>query len=88
MQFGYKEGHSTTLCTLVFKEVISNYINNGSCVYACLPDASKAFDRVHYGEFFNILLSKDIPKCIARLIFELFKAKDMCNLELSETRFL
>ena len=68
MQFGNKEGNSTTLYTLVFKEVISHYINNGSCVYACLLDASKAFERVHYGTLFNILLSKDIPKCIVLLI--------------------
>ena len=60
MQFGYKEDQSTTLCTLVFKEVISNYIKNGSCVYACVFDASKAFDCVHYGKLFNILLSKEM----------------------------
>ena len=35
MQFGYKEGHSTTLCTLIYKEVIDHYINNDSIVYSC-----------------------------------------------------
>ena len=39
-------------------------------MYACLLDASLAFDRVHYGKLFNILLSKEIPKCIVRLIFD------------------
>ena len=33
MQFGYKKGHSTTLCTLVYKEVISHYVNNNTSVY-------------------------------------------------------
>ena len=47
MQFGYKQGHSTTLCTLIYKEVAHHYLNSGSNVYSCLLDASKAFDRVH-----------------------------------------
>ena len=34
-------GFSTTLCTGVMKDVI---LNNGSKVYACPTDASKAFD--------------------------------------------
>ena len=59
MQFGYKKGHSTTMCTLIYKEIINQYINNGSDVYSCLLDASKAFDRVHYGKLFRILLSKN-----------------------------
>ena len=58
MQFGYKGGHSTTLCTLIYKEAIDHYINNDSTVYSCFLDASKAFDRVHYGKLFSILLSK------------------------------
>ena len=35
MQFGYKESHSTQLCTLIYKEVIDHYINNDSTVYNC-----------------------------------------------------
>ena len=46
MQFGFKEHHSTTLCSLIFTEVISTYVNNNSSVYSCLLDASKAFDLV------------------------------------------
>ena len=39
MQFGYKGGHSTALCTLIYKEVIDHYINNDSTVYSCFLDA-------------------------------------------------
>ena len=53
MQFGYKKGHSKTLCTLDYK-VISHYVNNNTGVYSCLLDASKAFDRVHLGKLFSI----------------------------------
>ena len=34
MQFGYKQGHSTTLCTLIYKEVVHHYLNSGSNVYS------------------------------------------------------
>ena len=80
MQFGYKGGNSTTLCAvLYFTEIISHYINNGSCVYACLFDDSKAFDRVYYGKLFNIiLLSKYIPKCIVQLIFHSYLRQGTC----------
>ena len=59
MQFGYKKGHSTTMCTLIYKEINNQYINNGSDMYSCLLDTSKAFDRVHYGKLFRILYSNN-----------------------------
>ena len=58
LQFAYKHGHSTTMCTSVLKEVIMHYNANGSNVYACLLDASKAFDRVNHGKLFQLLLDK------------------------------
>ena len=32
LQFGFKSGSSTTLCTGMVKNIVSRYINNGSCV--------------------------------------------------------
>ena len=32
MKFGFKARHSTSLCTLIFKEVINHYINNNHYV--------------------------------------------------------
>ena len=57
MQFGYKKD-TLQRC------VISHYINNNTSVYSCLLDASKAFDRVHLGKLFSILLHKDIPTTV------------------------
>ena len=70
MQFGFKEHHSTTLCSLILTEVINIYVNNNSSVYSCLLDASKAFVLVHYGKLFKILISKDLPKSVIRLYFD------------------
>ena len=50
LQFGFKAGMSTSLCTGVVKNVISRYIHNGSSVLGFFLDASKAFDMVDHGE--------------------------------------
>ena len=68
MQFGYKENHSTTMCTAIFREVIEHYVNGHSNVYSCLLDASKAFDKIHYGKLFKVLLSKNIDPHLIRII--------------------
>ena len=62
MQFGFKEKHFTSLCTLMCSDIINHYTNNKSNVYSCLLDASKAFDLVHFGKRVRILLSMDIPR--------------------------
>ncbi len=48
LQFAYKPGTSTTQCTWAAREVISYYNNNGSDVYCCLLDCSKAFDLIKH----------------------------------------
>ena len=59
MQYSYKPCHSTNLCIAVLKEIILIYVGEKSNVYCCLLNASKAFDKVHYGKLFNVLLSRD-----------------------------
>ena len=78
MQFGFKKYHSTTLCSLIFTEVISTYVNNNSSVYSCLLDASKAFDLVHYGKLFKKFISKDLPKSVIRLYFDNYLRQISC----------
>ena len=56
MQFGFKQNNSTVLCSLMYKEVVSNCLQNGSNVYSCLLDASKAFYCIHFRELFAILI--------------------------------
>ena len=40
LQFGFKRGHSTSLCTATVKNVVSHYMHNGSAVLGCFLDAS------------------------------------------------
>ena len=57
LQFGFKSGFSTTLCTGVLKNVISHYMFEDSPVYAYFLDASKAFDLVNHERLFAKLLN-------------------------------
>ena len=74
MQFAYKSQHSTALCTcsVVYLETLQYYRQYGSQVYSCLLDASKAFDRIHYGKLFNILISRKLPAFIIRVLFDIY----------------
>jgi hypothetical protein len=72
LQFAYKAGHSTTMCTSVLKEVVSYYRSNGSEVYCALLDASKAFDRVRFDRMVDLLKSRDVPSPIIRILLDIF----------------
>ena len=55
-QFGFKKSHSTGLCTYVLKSTVDYYIKNGSHVFCCFVDFTKAFDYVDYWLLFSKLL--------------------------------
>ena len=69
LQFGLKSGFSTTLCTGVMKTVINRYLNKGSKVYACLIDASKAFDTVDHCILFRKLMKEGCPSPFSVLYY-------------------
>jgi len=57
-QFGFKSGHSASLCTYSFKRVV-DYTNRESHVFVCcadFADFSKAFDKVNYWKLFRQLI--------------------------------
>ena len=61
LQFGFKPGFSTDLCTGVLKNVVSKYLHRKSRVFSCFLDASKAFDRVNHEKFFRLLIRRQVP---------------------------
>ena len=69
-QFAFKKCHSTSMCTALVKEVVSYYNGRNTNVYACLLDATKAFDCVRYDKLFELLLKKDIPGTVIRLLLD------------------
>ena len=51
-QFGFKKGHSTDLCIYALKEYIEYYKNRNTSVFVTILDASIAFDRVNFRNFY------------------------------------
>ena len=78
LQFGFKERMSTTLCTGTVKNVISRYMHEGSSVFACFLDASKAFDLVNHEILFNRLLERNFPVHLTRFFLTWYKDQRMC----------
>ena len=77
LQFGFKPGHSTTLCTGVVKCTISRYINRNSYVYGCFLDASKAFDLVDHKLLFSYLFNRGLPATVIRFLMFWYKHQSM-----------
>ena len=70
LQFGFKENRSTDMRTMLLKESVSYYVNNGSSVFCTFLDASKAFGRVTYCHIviFRLLIKRGLPAVIIRFI--------------------
>ena len=79
MQFGFKSNHSTTMCSAIYMEIINQYKMKGSNVYSCMLDASKAFDRVHFGSLFRLLLKRNLPLGIVRLLLDSYTRQQACT---------
>ena len=47
-------------------------------MYSCFLDASKAFDKVHYGKLFNLMLKRSVPSVIVRFIIDGYTRHRMC----------
>jgi len=58
-----------TLLTMIRKETVADYINDGSPVYNVFLDATKAFDRVEYCKLFGALLTRDLSPVFVRVLF-------------------
>ena len=68
LQFGYQPEISTTMCTWLAVETISHFLRNGSEIFGCLMDMSKAFDRVQHSHLFMKLLDQGMPPIIVRFV--------------------
>ena len=77
-QFAFKQKHSTAMCSSVLIERVNYFVKGGSNVYGCFIDASKAFDKVHYGKLFSLLMSKGLPNVVVRFILDGYIRQSAC----------
>ncbi len=75
MQYAFRKGYSTVMCTLVLKDVINYYLNNNSDVYTCFTSATKAFDHIRYDKLFQILIDRGMPALALRSMLYLFQRR-------------
>ena len=68
LQFAYQAGASTTMCTWTAVETISYFFRNGSEVFTCLMDMTKAFDLVRHSTMFKKLISAGLSLIFVRLL--------------------
>ena len=88
LQFSFKDGASTSLCTAMVQETASYYVNGGSNVYGLLLDASKAFDRVNYCKLFRTLMNRGVCPLYSRLLLNMYtnqKLRVRWNAEFSDS---
>ena len=49
------------MCSAIYMGIINQYKIKGSNEYSCMLDVSKAFDKVHFGTLFSLLLKHNLP---------------------------
>ena len=73
LQFAYRSSSSTMLATALLKEAIGKYITQGSYVYACFMDMSKAFERVNHDTLLQKLVELNLSPMIVRALSFMLK---------------
>ena len=68
LQFSFRPKRSAAMCTMMLKETVSYYAKNSSNVYCTFLDATKAFDRVEYCKLFKLLMDRDMPVHVIRVL--------------------
>ena len=67
-QFGYRNGTSSLMCAYTVKEMIQKYISNGTPVFSCSLDMSKAFDCLNHFTLINKLIEMGLPSNVISVV--------------------
>ena len=57
---------------MFLKETIAYYVQNQNPVFCTFLDATKAFDRLHYCKLFKLLIKRELPAYIVRVLVNLY----------------
>ena len=72
LQFGFKRGHSTSMCTMILEEVADYYRTHSNDVYCTILDANKVFDHVEYCKLIRLLITKRLPDVVIRFLLNIY----------------
>ena len=72
LQFSFKPGSSTTMCSTMVRETISYFVHKNTNVYGLVLDATKAFDRLNYCKLFRVLLNRNVNPLVCRLLLYMY----------------
>ena len=75
MQFGFQQKSSTTMCSWAVSAVIDHYNHQGSAVYGCAMDLSKAFDLVEWVNLFQTLQARQVSPVFLRTLLYVYTAQ-------------
>ena len=73
LQFAYQGASSTTMCTWSVIETIGYFLRNGSEIFSCQTDMTKAFDLVQHSLLFLKLLQEGLSRIFVRLMIFIYK---------------
>ena len=75
MQFGFQQKSSTTMCSWAVSAVIDHYNRQGSVVYGCAMDLSKAFDMVEWVSLFQDLQARNVAPVFLQILLYVYTAQ-------------
>ena len=76
-QLGYKAHTSTTIAVAIIKEALMKYKYEGSTVYCCFLDLSKAFERVKHDRLIDKLYTRNVPTYLISIIKNIFSGSSV-----------
>ena len=71
-QFAYQSGCSTTMCTWAVVETVELFLNNGSEVFSCAMDMTKAFDLTLHSLLFKKMVDAGFSVIFVRLFMYIY----------------
>ena len=80
LQFGFQPKASTTMCSWIATAVIDQYNRQGSVVFGCAMDLSKAFDMVEWLELFQVLEDRNVSPVFLRTLLCVYTHQS-CNVK-------
>ena len=72
LQFAYQAGCSTVMCTWAALETIDYFLKNGSEVFTCATDMSKAFDLTLHSLMFAKMIEAGVSAILVRLLINVY----------------